>query len=139
MRGHTTISVEQMNIAKLKAETPCLAMRPHAAALALGISERLLEEWRRKGLVPYIKVGGVILFPLDSLRDWLRKQAEGDEKKPKKVPDINSGSAVMGIMQTIYEQLRKAIQSSEKTRYKLWQETDIDQGQLARFMAGTPA
>ncbi len=43
----------------------------------------------------------------------------------------------MKIMQTIFEQLRKAIQSSEKTRYKLWQETAIDQGQLARFMAGT--
>jgi hypothetical protein len=42
----------------------------------------------------------------------------------------------MGTMQAIYEQLRKAIQSSEKTRYKLWQETGIDQGQLARFMAG---
>jgi len=40
-------------------------------------------------------------------------------------------------MQTIHDQLRKAIRSSEKTRYKLWQETDIDQGQLARFMAGT--
>jgi hypothetical protein len=34
--------------------------------------------------VPYIKVGGVILFPLDSLRDWLRKQAEGDEKKNRR-------------------------------------------------------
>jgi hypothetical protein len=40
-------------------------------------------------------------------------------------------------MHAIYEQLRKAIQGSEKTRYKLWQETGIDQGQLARFMAGT--
>jgi hypothetical protein len=42
----------------------------------------------------------------------------------------------MGIMHAIYEQLRKAIQTSPKTRYRLWKETDIDQGQLARFMAG---
>ena len=42
----------------------------------------------------------------------------------------------MGCMTAIYEQLRRAIQASEKTRYKLWMETGIDQGQLARFMAG---
>jgi hypothetical protein len=42
----------------------------------------------------------------------------------------------MGCMIAIYGQLRKAIQASDKTRYKLWMETGIDQGQLARFMAG---
>jgi hypothetical protein len=42
----------------------------------------------------------------------------------------------MGMMNAIYEQLRKAIEASPKTRYQLWQETDIDQGQLSRFMAG---
>jgi transcriptional regulator with XRE-family HTH domain len=42
----------------------------------------------------------------------------------------------MGMMNVIYEQLRKAIEASRKTRYQLWQETDIDQGQLSRFMAG---
>lgn len=42
----------------------------------------------------------------------------------------------MGCMSEIFDQLRQAIRTSEKTRYKLWQETGIDQGQLARFMAG---
>jgi hypothetical protein len=75
------ISVEQTNIVKQKAETPCLSMRPRECALALGISERLLAEWTRRHLVPHVKIGGVILYPADSLRDWLRKQAETDEKK----------------------------------------------------------
>ena len=42
----------------------------------------------------------------------------------------------MGSMSQVYKELRKAIRASEKTRYSLWQETGIDQGQLARFMAG---
>ena len=54
----------------------------------------------------------------------------------KNVLDIQSGSVIMGCMSELYEQLRKAIQTSEKTRYRLWVETGIDQGQLARFMAG---
>ena len=41
----------------------------------------------------------------------------------------------MGCMSEIFDQLREAIRRSDKTRYKLWQETGIDQGQLARFMA----
>jgi len=56
-------------------------MRPHAAALALGISERLLWDWTRRGLVPHVRIGGVVVYPTDALRDWLRKQTEADEKK----------------------------------------------------------
>ena len=42
----------------------------------------------------------------------------------------------MGCMSEIYDQIRQAIRASDKSRYKLWLETGIDQGQLARFMAG---
>jgi hypothetical protein len=42
----------------------------------------------------------------------------------------------MGCMSEIYDQLRQAIRTSDKSRYKLWLETGIDQAQLVRFMAG---
>ena len=57
-------------------ETPCLAMRPREAAKALGISERLLWEWTDRGVVPHVRLGKAILYPVDSLRDWLQKQAQ---------------------------------------------------------------
>jgi len=41
----------------------------------------------------------------------------------------------MYFMGSIYDQLREAIKTGSKSRYQLWKETDIDQGQLARFMA----
>jgi excisionase family DNA binding protein len=57
-------------------ETPCLAMRPREAATALGISERLLWEWTDRGQVPHIRMGKAILYPVESLRDWLKQQAQ---------------------------------------------------------------
>ncbi len=37
----------------------------------------------------------------------------------------------------VYDDIRSAIDASGKTRYRLWQETGISQGQLSQFMAGT--
>jgi len=62
--------------ARTKPETPCLAMRPREAAASLGISERLLWEWTDRGVVPHIRLGKAILYPVDSLRDWLKRQAQ---------------------------------------------------------------
>ena len=71
---------------KTEPETPCLAMRPREAAKALGISERLLWEWTDRGVVPHVRLGRAILYPVDSLRDWLQRQARrsvpvGDDEK----------------------------------------------------------
>ena len=56
--------------------TPCLAMRPREAAKALGISERLLWDRTNRGLVPHIRLGKAILYPVDSLRKWLLGKAQ---------------------------------------------------------------
>jgi len=53
-------------------ETPCLAMRAREAAKALGISERLLWEWTSRGAVPHVRLGKAILYPVESLQEWLR-------------------------------------------------------------------
>ena len=62
--------------AKNEPETPCLAMRPREAAKALGISARLLWEHTDRGAIPHIRLGKAILYPVDSLRDWLERQAQ---------------------------------------------------------------
>ena len=43
----------------------------------------------------------------------------------------------MLTMPPIYDDIRQAIAASDKSRYRLWQETGISQGQLSEFMAGT--
>jgi len=45
-------------------------------------------------------------------------------------------SVMIGFMPPIYDDIRKAIEASPKSRYQLWQETGISQAQLSGFMAG---
>jgi excisionase family DNA binding protein len=54
-------------------------MRAREAAKALGISERLLWAWTNRGLIPHIRLGKAILYPVDSIRAWLQKAAQPAE------------------------------------------------------------
>jgi transcriptional regulator with XRE-family HTH domain len=42
----------------------------------------------------------------------------------------------MLCMSKVFDEIRKAIEVSDKTRYRLWQETGIKQSQLSRLMSG---
>jgi predicted DNA-binding transcriptional regulator AlpA len=48
-----------------------LSLRPKEAAQMLGISERLLWEWTRGEGVPHVRIGNVVLYPVDGVRRWL--------------------------------------------------------------------
>lgn len=52
-----------------------LAMRPRAAAHALGISERLLWDWTRSEGLPHVRIGNVVLYPVDGVRRWLDERS----------------------------------------------------------------
>ena len=52
---------------------PCLALRPKEAAHALGISERTLRQMLPE--LPHLRVRGVVLLPVEELKEWLRTQA----------------------------------------------------------------
>jgi len=52
-----------------------LAVRIGAAARLLGISERKLHDLTKRGAVPHVRLDGVILYPVDALRDWLASSA----------------------------------------------------------------
>ena len=71
--------------ARNEPETPCLALRPREAAKALGISERLLWEHTERGEIPHIRLGRAVLYSVDSLRDWLKRQThQGTDTKSEK-------------------------------------------------------
>jgi len=50
-----------------------LALRPKEAAQVLGISERTFRNLLPE--LPHVRKGGVLLIPVDLLREWLREQA----------------------------------------------------------------
>lgn len=51
-----------------------LAVNRRTAAAMLGISERLLWTWTNSGRVPHARIGARVLYPVELLRAWLRKQ-----------------------------------------------------------------
>ena len=53
-----------------------LALRPKDAAKALGIGRRKLWELTNRGIVPHVKCGRAIVYPVVSLQAWLAEQAE---------------------------------------------------------------
>jgi len=55
---------------------PRLALRARDAAKALGVCERTLYTWTGRYEIPHVRIGTVVLYPVDSLRDWLKRQAE---------------------------------------------------------------
>ena len=59
------------------------------AAAMLKVSERTLWSWARSGLIPHVRVGRVVLYPVDALKDWLRERAEASlrpGRRPRKQP-----------------------------------------------------
>jgi hypothetical protein len=63
-----------------------LALRPRDAARALGISERLLWDWTRAEGVPHVRIGNVVLYPVEVLKDWLAARATSVEDDPGECP-----------------------------------------------------
>ena len=46
-------------------------------ARALGISERLVRDHQAE--LPHVWIGNRVLFPVDGVREWLRKRVEADQ------------------------------------------------------------
>lgn len=54
---------------------PALALRAPEAAQALGISERSLRMLTKSGLIPYVRLGHAVVWPVDLLRETLQLRA----------------------------------------------------------------
>jgi len=63
-------------VARNEPEIPCLAMRRREAAAAIGISVGELDAWTKKGIIPCVRIGKIILYPVSAIQDWLNKQAQ---------------------------------------------------------------
>jgi hypothetical protein len=62
-----------------------LALRLSEAAQVLGISERTLRTLTPE--LPHVRRGGVLLYPVDALRDWLNQQAKAEKASAEAIAD----------------------------------------------------
>lgn len=61
-------------------DTPApLALRPKDAAPLLGVSERHLWTLTNQGLIPHIRLGRAIVYPVDLLKAWMAEQVKGGD------------------------------------------------------------
>ena len=51
-------------------------------AQSLLVSERTIDNWRERGVIPFLKIKGVIRFNLDDVRAALKRGFETRERKP---------------------------------------------------------
>lgn len=54
----------------------------------LGISERLLWTWTNAGVIPHVRIGTRVLYPVDQLREWLsgatnRQETRRNQSRPR--------------------------------------------------------
>ncbi len=62
-----------------------LALRAREAAAALGISERKLRDL--SPYLPTVRLGGVLLYPVEGVRKWLQTEATNQEAAADAVAD----------------------------------------------------
>lgn len=55
-------------------EKVTVSLRPREAAKALGVSARTLWTWTKRFGIPHVRVGNVVLYPVDALQEWLRQR-----------------------------------------------------------------
>ena len=54
-----------------------LALRLDEVSKSLGVCPRTVFEWTKQKLIPHLKIGKVVLYPTDQLREWLAAQCGG--------------------------------------------------------------
>jgi len=69
------VAIAPMLLNARAAAQPPLALRPREAAKAIGISERTLWTLTKRGQVPHLRLGRSVLYPVDLLREYLRRQS----------------------------------------------------------------
>ena len=76
-------------VAETTGKKVCLAdrlgLRPKEVATALGLSERAVRQMLPT--LPHIRFGSAVVVPIDSLREWLRKQAQMEHNAVGKAVD----------------------------------------------------
>lgn len=56
-------------------------MRPKDAAQALGIGQRLLWTLTNDGLIPHVRIGRAVLYPVPALQQWLAERTAKGTKE----------------------------------------------------------
>ncbi len=60
-----------------------MLLTPRQAARVLNVSERTLWQRTKDGMIPAIKIGHLVRYSPDDLRNWIRQASEKKCEKPQ--------------------------------------------------------
>jgi Helix-turn-helix domain len=82
---------EHLDLAHIDKTIPRLALRSKDAAMALGISERLLWDKTNSGEIPHCRIGGAKVYPVETLSAYLLGLLQN--QRPTKVTNPSQNGA----------------------------------------------
>jgi hypothetical protein len=59
-----------------------LSLRPREAAIAIGISPRHLATLTKANVIPHVRLGRAVVYPVAVLEQWLAEQAKKGGGQP---------------------------------------------------------
>ena len=59
-----------------------LALRMRELAKALGLSVRTVWALTKEKTIPHVRLGSSVLYPVDSIRQWLHEQVTANQQSP---------------------------------------------------------
>ena len=60
-------------------------------AKAINVSLRTIDEWREKGIIPFLKIRGVVRFDIDEVMAVLRERYEVRRQEREKALKVRAG------------------------------------------------
>ena len=76
--------MSEFEVAEVDRKVPRLALRAKEAAVAIGISERLLWSLTNSGEIPHRRIGRTIVYPIDALQEYLNALGGGGDSSPSR-------------------------------------------------------
>ena len=65
-----------------------IALRQSEVAESLGVCERTVRKWMQEEGLPFVRIGGALLFPVHLLRTWVDQRVESMKPLPDVVEEI---------------------------------------------------
>jgi excisionase family DNA binding protein len=69
-----------------------LALRMRELAKALNLSVRTIWGLTKAGVIPHVRVGGSVLYPIDAVHQWLQEQAKANVESAQAVQSASPAS-----------------------------------------------
>jgi excisionase family DNA binding protein len=93
-------------------------LTPKEAAQYCRVSVKIIYDWKFKGIIPYCKLHGKLLFPVESLYAWVRSKYQNSTTC---LGDVGRKNQAVSDPEPLLESLTADVPPSARKKEALWQ------------------